>query len=126
MFISHVLDHVLAQKNWLFFLPELPPSVHLSMVRSLEGLRGPKSHRPIDVVPDDPRNGLPAAGLERVTVAWRDRTSKTGQPSGLFRWCFPTEVTWKLDCSADLCAAGSTGVATCGVNGGTCHRDAGR
>ncbi|CAK9007720.1 Uncharacterized protein SCF082_LOCUS9740 [Durusdinium trenchii] len=29
-------------------------------------------------------------------------------------------VTWKLDCSADLCAAGSTGVATCGVNGCTC------
>eukprot|EP00913_Durusdinium_trenchii_P032766 g30673.t1 len=29
-------------------------------------------------------------------------------------------VTWKLDRSADLCAAGSTGVATCGVNGCTC------
>lgn len=29
-------------------------------------------------------------------------------------------VTWRLDCSNDLCAAGSTGVATCGVNGCTC------
>lgn len=60
----------------------------------------------------------------RVWLVWSNRTVLCCY----FLWSFYVflacpiayAVTWKLDCTTDLCEAGSTGVATCGVNGCTC------
>eukprot|EP00435_Cladocopium_sp_Y103_P045718 s87_g13.t1 len=60
----------------------------------------------------------------RVWLVWSNRTVLCCY----FLWSFYVfvacpvaySVTWKLDCTTDLCEAGSTGVATCGVNGCTC------